>query len=103
MAVIISGRGLVLTPEFKALVERKVAKLDRVLRGRVAARVVCEAEKFRRTARLTVRVRRRTLTGEATAADLLVAVEDALDALRRQARETKERRRRSRGRPERVA
>ena len=103
MAVIINGRGLVLTPEFKTLIERKVGRLARLLPGRVEARVVCEAEKFRRTARLTVRLRRRTLTGGATAVDLLAAVDDALDAIRRQARETKERRRRSRGRVARVA
>jgi ribosomal subunit interface protein len=96
MAVIISGRGLVLTPSFKALVERKVEKLDRLLHGRMEARVVCEAEKFRRIARLTVRVRRRTLAGEATAGDLLAAVDGALDVLRRQARDGKERRRRAR-------
>ncbi|MGH7392026.1 MAG: HPF/RaiA family ribosome-associated protein [Candidatus Rokuibacteriota bacterium] len=103
MAVIISGRRLVLPPSFKVRVERKLAKLGPLLRGPVDARVVCEAEKFRRIARLTVRARRRTLTGEATAGDLLAAVDGALDALRRQARERKERRRRTRSRAARVA
>jgi hypothetical protein len=51
MQVIISGRGVVLTPAFKTLVEGKVTKLARVLPRMLDARVVCEAEKFRRTAR----------------------------------------------------
>ena len=103
MVVIFSGRGLVLAPSFRVRVERKLATLGRLLHGPGGARVVCEAETFRRVARLTVRARRRTPTGEATAGDLLAVVDGAPDALRWQAPETKERRRRSRSRGGRVA
>ena len=99
MQVIISGRGVVLTPDVKALVERKVSKLARLLPRAPGARVICEAEKFRRTARLSVRVRRRAFASEATAADLVTAVDAALDALRRQVRKDKDRRRQPKGRP----
>jgi putative sigma-54 modulation protein len=92
MQVIISGRGVMLTPGFKALIERKVTKVARVLPKIVDARVVCAAEKFRRTARLTLRARRRTFSSEATAGDLVAAVDDALEALGRQVREDKDRR-----------
>ncbi|HSE92204.1 MAG TPA: HPF/RaiA family ribosome-associated protein [Methylomirabilota bacterium] len=103
MAVIFSGRGLVLAPSFRVRVEHKPARSGRLLHGPGDARAVCEAEKFRRIARLTVRARCHTLTGEAIAGDLLAVVDGTPDALRRQARETKERRRRSRSRAGRVA
>jgi putative sigma-54 modulation protein len=103
MQVIISSRGVVLSPDVKALVERKVGKLARLRPRLGGARVVCEAEKFRRTARVSVRVKRRALASEATASDLLAAVDAAVGALRRQVREDKERRRQARGRPGPVA
>lgn len=98
MDLIISGRGVVLTPAFKSLVHGKVAKLARVLPPVVDARLVCEAEKFRRTARLILRAGRRTFSVETTAGDLLAAVDRAVETLRRQAREAKERRRQPKGR-----
>ena len=98
MQVIISGRGVVLTPDVKALVERKVSKLARLLPRAPGARVICEAEKFRRTARLSVRVRRRAFASAATAPDLLAAVDAAVAALRRQVSEDKHRRRHAKGR-----
>jgi ribosomal subunit interface protein len=98
MDLIISGRGVVLTPTFKSLVRTKVDKLARVLPRVGDARLVCEAEKFRRTARLLLRDGRRTYSAHATAGDLLVAVDDAVETLRRQAREAKERRRQAKSR-----
>jgi ribosomal subunit interface protein len=93
MDLIISGRGVVLTPAFKTLVHSKVAKVGRVLPRVMDARLMCKAEKFRRTARLVLRDGRRTFSAEATAGDLLTAVDDAVETLRRQAREAKARRR----------
>lgn len=102
MQVIISGRGVVLTPAFKTLVERKVTKLARVLPKILDARVVCAAEKFRRTARLTLRAQRRIFASRATAGDLIAAVDDAVETLGRQVRQDKDRRRQHKGRPARV-
>jgi putative sigma-54 modulation protein len=99
MRVLISRRGVVLTPDVKALVERKVAKLARVLPRSPHARVVCQAEKFRHTARVSVRTRRRAFASEATAGDVVAAVDAAVDALRRQVREAKGKRRSVKGRP----
>jgi len=99
MQVIISGRGVVLTADVKALVERKVGKLARLLPRAPGAQVVCATEKFRHTARVSVRVKRRAFASEATAGDLMTAVDAAVDALRRQVREDKDRRRRPKGRP----
>lgn len=93
MRLIWSGRGVVLTPAFKQMVEHKLERLTRLLPPILDARVTCVAEKFRRTARLILRSRRRTFTGEATAGDLLAAVDEAVEAIRRQARDAKDRRR----------
>jgi len=103
MQVTITGRGVVLTADVRALVERKVGKLARLLPRAPGARVVCAAEKFRRTARVSVRLKRRAFATEATAGDLVAAVDAALDALRRQLREDKNRRRQPKRRPPAVA
>ena len=96
--VILSGRGIAVTPALKTLIEGKITRLARVLPDILDARVVCAAEKFRRSARITLRARRRTFASEATAGDLATALIEAADAIRRQARETKERRTVSKGR-----
>jgi putative sigma-54 modulation protein len=93
MRVIISGRGVLLTPEFKTLVERKLSKLTRVRPEPLEIRLVCEAEKFRRTARLSLRSRAQTFASRATTGNLLTAVEEAVEIVWRLVREAKERRR----------
>ncbi len=103
MQVIITGRGVALSADVRAVVERKVGKLARLLPRAPGARVVCAAEKFRRTARVSVRVRRRAFATEATASDLVTAVDAAVNALRRQLREDKDRRRQPKRRPPAVA
>ena len=96
--LVLSGRGMRLTPALKRLVEVKLARLPRVRPTILDARVVCTAEKFRRTVRITLRARRRTFASEATAPDLATAVDAAVEALRRQTREAKDRRTASKGR-----
>jgi putative sigma-54 modulation protein len=92
-----------LAPADKALIEGKLARLSRLLPEILDARVVCTAEKFRRSVRVTLRARRGTFAGEATAADVTTAFDEAVEAVRRQIREAKERRTVSKGRtPRRV-
>jgi putative sigma-54 modulation protein len=98
LPVILSARGVALTPAFKTVVEGKLARLTRVLPQILDARVVCRAEKFRRSIRITLRARRRIFASEATAGDLTTAFDEAVEALRRQTREAKERRTVSKGR-----
>jgi ribosomal subunit interface protein len=97
LPLVLSGRGVSLTPALKTRVAGKLARLGRTLQI-LDARVVCTAEKFRRTVRITLRARRRTFASQATAPDLATAVEGAIDALRRQLREAKARRTVSKGR-----
>jgi ribosomal subunit interface protein len=91
MELIISGRGVVLTRAFKDTVTGKVAKLAPLLPTLVEARATCTAEKFRRTVRLTLRARRHVFSAAATAADLMAAVDAAVDSLAHQVRRAKER------------
>jgi len=91
MRVIICGRGVVITPAFKARVDRKIQKLSRILPKIHEAKVVLSAEKYRRTAEVTLLGKGRTFHSEETAPDLATAVDLAVDALTRQVRQTKDR------------
>ena len=109
MRYIISGHGVALTPAFRQMVERKVGKLARILPKIIEAKVMLSAEKYRRTAHITLVAKRRIFSSEETARDLTAAVDFAVDALTRQVRQVKDRlrerkprasRRRSGPRPE---
>ncbi len=100
MQLIISGRGVVLTPSVRSLIERKVEKLARGATPPLAVRVTCAAQRFQRTVRLVARARRRNFSCQATADHLLTAMEGAIDRLSRQMRDARARRRRARGRRE---
>jgi ribosomal subunit interface protein len=95
---VLSGRGVSVSPALKTLIADKLARLGRTLPQILDARVVCTAEKFRRTVRVTLKGRRRTFASEATAPDLARAIDAAVAALRRQVREAKARRTVSKGR-----
>ncbi len=112
MRYIISAHGLAITPAFRQMVERKVGKLARILPKIIEAKVMLSAEKYRRTAHMTLVAKRRIFSSEETAGDLAAAVDLAVDALTRQVRQVKDRlrqrkprtsRRRSGPRPEAAA
>ncbi|MBI4589371.1 MAG: ribosome-associated translation inhibitor RaiA [Candidatus Rokubacteria bacterium] len=89
MRFIVSGHGVVITPAFRAIVERKVGKLSRILPKILEAKIMLSAEKYRRTAELTLLAKRRIFRSEETAPDLAAAVDLAVDALARQVRQAK--------------
>lgn len=91
MRFIISGRGVSVGPALRARIEQKVGKLARILPKILEARVVLSAEKYRRTADLTLLAKRKTFRSEETAQDLPSALDLAVDALERQVRRTKDR------------
>ena len=91
MRVIISGRGVVITPAFKARVDQKMQKLSRILPKIHEAKVVLSAEKYRRTAEVTLLGQGRAFHSEETAPEMTAAVDLAVDALARQVRRTKDR------------
>jgi len=98
MQLIISGRGVVLTKGFKDVVTGKVAKLAPLLPTLIEARATFTAEKFRRTARLTLTGKRCAFSSTATAGDLTAAVDEAVASLAHQVRRAKDRRRLARRR-----
>ncbi len=91
MRYIISGHGVALTPAFRQMVERKVGKLTRILPKIMEAKIMLSAEKYRRTAHITLVAKRRVFSSEETASDLAAAVDLAVDALTRQVRQVKDR------------
>ena len=93
MQLIISGRGVVLTPAFKDAVTGKVAKLAPLLPALIGARATFTAEKFRRTVVLRLTAKRRVFSSTATAGDLTAAVDEAVANLAHQVRRAKDRRR----------
>jgi ribosomal subunit interface protein len=98
MQLIIRGRGVVLTPAFRSLIERKIEKLARGSGAPpLAVRVTCACQGFEQTVRLVTRARRRSFSCQARADHLLTAVEGAVAMLSRQMREARTRRRRPRG------
>jgi ribosomal subunit interface protein len=97
--VIISTRGMTISPSYKDALTRKLAKLEPMLPAVVETRAILSKEKHRRTAALTRLPRSRAFRGQETAADLSAAVDRAVHALRRQVRETKARRPRHPTRP----
>jgi putative sigma-54 modulation protein len=91
MRCIISGHGVAVTPAFRQMVERKVGKVARILPKIIEAKVMLSAEKYRRTAHITLVAKRRIFSSEETAGDLAAAVDLAVEALTRQVRQVKDR------------
>ena len=91
MRVVISARGLTVSESYRSGLTRRLERLDELLPKILDASVVLSREKHRRTARVTLRAKHRTFRSEETAGDLARAVDAALDALRRQVRDVKDR------------
>jgi len=91
MRFIISGRNVAITPAFRAMIERKVGKLSRILPKIIEAKIMLSAEKYRRTAELTLLAKRKIFRSEETAGNLVAAVDLAVDTLTRQVRQVKDR------------
>ena len=98
MQVIVSARGLSVPKAYKDALTRKLAKLEPLLPGVIETKAVLSREKHRRTAALTLVAKRHTFRSEETAEDLAAAVDQAVAALTRQVRETKDRAKNRKGR-----
>ena len=91
MRVIISARGLTVSPTYRAHLQERIEKLARLSPKPNEARVVLTKERNRRTAGVTLVAKLHTFRSEETALDLAAAVDAALAALARQVRELKDR------------
>ncbi|HEC34543.1 MAG TPA: ribosome-associated translation inhibitor RaiA [Chloroflexi bacterium] len=96
MEVQLFAHNLEITPRLREYVEKKVGKLDRYLdidEARVDLAVEnTRSSAHRQVAQLTVRTRGTILRAEERAADMFVAIDAALDKMRRQVSRYKRRR-----------
>ena len=91
MRVIISTRGLTVSPTYRAHLQERIEKIARLSPKATEARVVLARERNRRTAGVTLMAKLHTFRSEETAPDLATAVDAALTALTRQVRQLKDR------------
>lgn len=91
MRVVLSGRGVVLTPAFRARVARKGLRPWSVGSPHEVARILCPAEAFGRTAWVAVRGAGGAFASQATAPGRAIASDHALAAVERQRATAKDR------------
>lgn len=81
MKTTFTARHIRLHPRLREIVQTKLAKLERVLRGRAEARVVVTGDRKDVGVEVTVAGRRGTLTATARAADQPSAAQDVMDRI----------------------
>jgi len=104
MQVEYTGRQTEVPDELKALAERKLKKLARVLRGITHVHIILTVDKHRHQAEVSARSPRRSLAARQQTGDLGVSLATVFDKLIRQAkRHTGKRQERKRRVPARAA
>jgi putative sigma-54 modulation protein len=98
MVVEFTGRQVEIAPRVRALAERKIAKLARVLPGITHVRVVLAVDKRRVRAEVSVHSPHLDLVANEGAADAAAAVSAVIDKVTRQAQRHKEKVREGTGR-----
>ena len=89
MVVEFTGRQVQIAPRVRAMAERKIAKLAKVLPGMTHVRVVLAADKHRQRAEVTVHSPHLDLVANEAAADAAAAVSAVIDKVTRQAQRHK--------------
>jgi putative sigma-54 modulation protein len=85
MNVDYTGRQFDITPKIRKEVEAKLAKLAKIVGENCSSKVILTAEKQRRIAEITVTRRTRKLVGSGEATDVMVAIDQALEHIEKQA------------------
>jgi putative sigma-54 modulation protein len=85
MTIEYTGRQTEVGPRLRALAERKLAKLARVLRGITRVHVILTADKHRQIAEVSVHSRNLDLTATQVGSDLGSSLGTVMDKLERQA------------------
>jgi putative sigma-54 modulation protein len=87
MRIVVTGRHVAITPELRRLVDRRLAKVDRVLGdAAVSGQIVLTQEKYRRVTELTLHARGdHIMHGVAEAATWAASLAAAVDKLLQQA------------------
>jgi putative sigma-54 modulation protein len=85
MHVDYTGRQCTITPRIRKRAEEGLAKLAKILGDHCTSKVILTAEKRRRVAEITLTRRTKKLVGRGEATDVLVAIDEALDHIEKQA------------------
>ena len=99
MRIDFTGRQMEVSPDSRQYTEERLRKLSRVLRDRFDIHVILTAEKHRRIAEITLKIRDHTLVGVEVTGDARSSINGALDKLERQAVRLLARRRTRKRRP----
>ncbi|MFB3921666.1 MAG: ribosome hibernation-promoting factor, HPF/YfiA family [Terriglobia bacterium] len=99
MRIDFTGRQMEVSSDLRQYTEDRLRKLSRVLRDRFDIHVILTAEKHRRIAEITLKVREHTLVGAEVTRDARSSINGALDKLERQAVRLLARRRTRKRRP----
>jgi putative sigma-54 modulation protein len=99
MRIDFTGRQMEVTPDLRQYTEERLQKFSRLLQDRWHTHVILTAQKHRRIAEITLKVRDHVLVGIAETADARDSINGALDKIRRQAVRLIERRRTQKRRP----
>jgi putative sigma-54 modulation protein len=99
MRIDFTGRQMEVSPDLRRYTEERLRKLSRVLRDRFGIHVILTAEKHRRIAEITLKLREHTLVGVEVTGDARSSINGALDKLERQAVRLVARRRTRKRRP----
>ena len=91
MNITIVGRKVNLRENFKVLVQRKLAKFDRIFDTDAEATVTVALERNRQTVEITIKQRGMIYRAEASAPEMNEALDDVVAALGRQIRKNKTR------------
>jgi putative sigma-54 modulation protein len=90
MNVEYTGRQTVVTPKLKAQSEAGLARVEKVANRCTSAHVILTEDKYRKIAEVTVQCRGEQLVASCEAADMEVALHDALQKVESQAIKHKE-------------
>jgi putative sigma-54 modulation protein len=85
MQISFTGRQMDIPPSLRQYTERRLRRLSRLLQDGSDVHVILTAEKHRRTAEITLKIRDATLVGVEETADARRSINGALGKLRRQA------------------
>jgi putative sigma-54 modulation protein len=93
MRLELTGHHVEINPPLRLLVERRIAKFERMLNSAaVSAHVICRTDKYRRVVDLTIHARAdHMLHGQGQGPTWQVALKQASDKVEKQARDLKER------------
>lgn len=89
MKIVITGRNVELTDNFKELVEKKISRFDRMFKDDVSAQTTVTAEKNRHKVEITITHKGMFFRAEDTSLDMHESLDKVISMLARQLRKNK--------------